>query len=199
VSHCEVTRKEVRLRYSCPVELYQPQRQFQSVSFVQGPIALVLRRRARFCGLQGSADINPFVRRHQNVKPGGFGGVKKIAILQRGPATFPRLGDGVVQKCFRKATRDIIIEQNQHSLEAVRIETVCREIEDSFNFLAGNGILLNDFVNGHSVLKVFKNELYRSSRIAKRPCTTHLAGDAFHGRALGPVEICCHVITLFSS
>lgn len=111
-----------------------------------------------------------------------------IVISVQSRNSFPRFCDGVVYECFCKTTRDIVIKQNQHSLEAVRIETVGSEVEHSFDFLAGDWILFNDFVNGHSVFEIFENESYRRSRIAERPRTAHFAGRAFDCWTLRPIK-----------
>ena len=92
--------------------------------------------------------------------------------------------------------RHVIIKQNQHSSVLGRcIETVGGEIEDGYDLFPRNWVLFDDFIYGYAVVKILENESNRRPRIPKRPTTAHLAGNAFHGGALGPIET-CHVLTL---
>jgi hypothetical protein len=60
-----------------------------------------------------------------------------------------------------KAAGNVVVEQYQHGLEARRlVETVGGEVEYGFDFFARNGVLLDDFINRHAVLKVLENEFH---------------------------------------
>jgi hypothetical protein len=97
----------------------------------------------------------------------------------------PRSCNGVADVRMGKAARGVVVEQYQHGLEARSfVETMGGEVEYGFDLFARNGILLDDFINGHAVLKVLENELNRRPRVSERPGAAHLARDAFHGGAL---------------
>jgi hypothetical protein len=68
----------------------------------------------------------------------------------------------VVGKRTGKAARDVVVEQYQHGLKAGRfVEAVGGEVEYGYDLLARNGVLLDDFIDGHAVLKVLENEFNR--------------------------------------
>jgi hypothetical protein len=79
---------------------------------------------------------------------------------------------------------DAFVEQNQHGLEVVCVETMGCKVEYGFDLFAGNRVLLNDLVNGHAILKIFKNEFDRRPRVTESPRTAYLARNALHRRAL---------------
>src|SRR5580698_4812743 len=92
------------------------------------------------------------------------------------------------------AARDVVVEQDQQRLEAGGyVETLGGEVEYSFYLFARNRVLLDDLINGHAVLKVLENKFNRRPRISEGPSAAYLAGDAFHGGTLGPVDT-CHVL-----
>jgi hypothetical protein len=59
-----------------------------------------------------------FIRGQHDIKTCLLGGAEQIAVLQRGPATLPRFRDRVANKGTCKAARSIVIEEDQHRLEA---------------------------------------------------------------------------------
>ena len=69
------------------------------------------------------------------------------------------------------------------------VEALGSKVEYRFDLLARNGILLDDLVNRHAVFKIFKDDFHWGARVAERPRAAHLTRDAFHRRALRPVEI----------
>src|SRR5258707_3581368 len=64
-----------------------------------------------------------------------------------------------------------------------RIDLFARDIE-----------LLHHLLHRHSVFQVFKDGGYRQARAPKNPGATYFAGNAFHGRALRPIE--SHIVLL---
>src|SRR6516162_6576497 len=70
----------------------------------------------------------------------------------------------------------------RHSLEAL-----CHEIKYRRDLLARHVELLHHFLDGQ-IFEVLDNGRNGQAGFAKYPCTAHFSRNAFHGRALGPVE-----------
>jgi hypothetical protein len=62
------------------------------------------------------------------------------------------------------------------------------KLQHGGDLLAGERILFHQFFNRHAVLQVLKHDRNRRPCVFEHPCAAHLAGDAFDGGALGPVE-----------
>jgi len=90
-----------------------------------------------------------------------------------------------------KPSWGVVIKQNKHSLETGLIfETARREVKNRFDFLPRDRILLDDFLNARTHFQIFKNRGNGHPGIFEHPCATDLAGNAFHCRALRPIETC---------
>jgi hypothetical protein len=89
-------------------------------------------------------------------------------VKTRSATALPRFRDSVAPERAGKAARGIVVEENQHSLEAWGlVETLSREVEYSLDLVARNGILLHDFINGHASSRFSKMSLTRDqSRFA---------------------------------
>src|SRR5580698_10580 len=74
------------------------------------------------------------------------------------------------------------------------IKAVSGEVQYGFYLLPGNWVLFDNFIDSHAVFQVLENELNGRPRVSKGPGATNLAGDAFHGGASRPIEI-CHFLT----
>src|SRR5208282_909999 len=77
------------------------------------------------------------------------------------------------------------------------IKTAGSEVEHGDNLFSRDVEPLHDFLYTCAGFEVLENGGDRHSRVFKYPRATALAGNAFHGGALGPIES-CHVVTLLS-
>jgi len=63
------------------------------------------------------------------------------------------------------------------------------EFENRFDVIpCQSGVKLDQFVDSHTIFKVFENGRNRHPRIAEYPRAADFSGDAFHGWALRPIE-----------
>lgn len=69
------------------------------------------------------------------------------------------------------------------------LKAVSREVENGLHLLAGKAIEhLHNLVNCESIFKVLEDGGGGYARAAEDPGSAHLAGNALHRFALGPVE-----------
>src|SRR5882672_8169432 len=68
------------------------------------------------------------------------------------------------------------------------VETASGELEDGLDLFPGHGELLNHLIDRHAVFEVLENDRDRRACSLEHPGTADLAGDALHGRTLGPIE-----------
>jgi hypothetical protein len=69
-------------------------------------------------------------------------------------------------------------------LKARRVERMGYEVEYSSDLIPRNGVLLDNFIYGHTVLKILKDKLYRRPRVAEYPSAAYFSRNALYGSAL---------------
>jgi hypothetical protein len=84
----------------------------------RSPSPYSLNHERDFTALKILLILDAFIRDQHDMETCFLGGVEQIAVLQRGPATLPRFRDRVANKGTCKAARSIVIEEDQHRLEA---------------------------------------------------------------------------------
>ena len=145
----------------------------------------------RFVVPRDSADTGCSCPRSQEPQNQPLRRASRVCHSWQRPSPLSSFDHNMSCKRLTKAARQVIFEQHEHGSETrFAIETLSREVQDSLDFLDGNGALLDDFFHCHAVFEVLKDELHRGSRVAKSPRAAHPIRSAFHRRTLGPIEHC---------
>jgi len=69
-------------------------------------------------------------------------------------------------------------------------------MQNGVDLLSSDGKLFHDFFDRQASFQILEHRGNRHPGILKNPRAADLAGNAFYGRTLGPIES-CHGITLF--
>src|SRR5271166_6760155 len=69
-----------------------------------------------------------------------------------------------------------------------RSQALRREMQNRVDLIARDGEFLHDFFHGQASFQILEYRGNRHPGIFKYPCAADFAGDALHGRALGPIE-----------
>jgi hypothetical protein len=112
-------------------------------------------------------------------------GIKHFAVLQAIPPLRSAFRYGMSPQGASNSSGRAVVEQNAHSETTDgHVEAAGSELKDCLNFLTRDRELLDDFVDGHSMLKILKNNRNRRTSAFEQPCATDFAGDSLYGRAL---------------
>ena len=107
---------------------------------------------------------------------------------------------GVASEEPCQSARSAVVEEDSHLLPrlAVRrifVESAGNERHEAVELFTRHGELLDDLIDAHPGFRVFKEDFNGRSGSAKEPRATDLAGNAFDGRTLRPIQS-CHVFAL---
>jgi hypothetical protein len=142
---------------------------------------------------------------YKYLETGGLCGIKQGAVSERLPSAFDRLNNNMVFERIAQWCRYAVIKEDEHGPSMPRI-AVQLAVDQGFarRTLNVNDLLacevepFHDLFDRGARLEVFKYERNWHACAFEHPGSTDLARDAFHGRALGPIEN-CHVFSLGSS
>jgi hypothetical protein len=125
------------------------------------------------------------VSRQKYFKASRLCGIKQFAVLQPIPPLRSAFLYSMAAQGGRNSSGRAVVEQNAHSETTYgHVEAAGSELKDCLNLLTSDGELLDDFVDGHSMLKILKNNRNRRASALEQPGATHFAGDSLNGRAL---------------